>query len=194
MLTKHAKTISKKQQDAVLAYLSTSRNPTRNRVMAMLSFLSGLRAIEIKRLTWSSVLNSDNVVSDTLEIYNSTSKGGRNGSGGRVVPMHPELKAELELLFDEQENVSVDLPVIQSTRTPGKGMSGNGVTVWFKRLFDDLGINASSHSGRRSFATSLSKKVDVFTLRDCMGHSSIQTTMLYVNVNSEEKAKAIASL
>ena len=190
MLVKHAKTISKKQQDAVLAFLSTARNPVRNRVMAMLSFYAGLRAVEIKRLTWSSILNSDNVVSDTLEIYNSTAKG----NGGRVVPMHPELKAELELLFTEQENVSVDLPVIQSTRTPGKGMSGNGVTVWFKRLFDDLGINASSHSGRRSFATSLSKKVDVFTLRDCMGHSSIQTTMLYVNVNSEEKAKAIASL
>jgi integrase/recombinase XerD len=192
MLSRHARTLSKKQQQMVLAYLSTSRHPVRNRVIAMLSYYGGLRAVEIQRLKFRSILTSDYEVSDSLEIYNATAKGSR---GGRAIPMHPDLKAELELLYAEQrDSVSLDSPVISSTRNQGKHMAQNSITVWFKRLYNDLNIDASSHSGRRSLARSLSKKVDVFTLKSVLGHRSIQTTMLYVDVNSEEKAKAIASL
>ena len=192
MLTKHARTLSKKNEQVVLSYLTTTRNPVRNRVMAMLSFYGGCRAVEIQRLKWSSVLNSDFEVSDTIEIYNETGKGHK---GGRIVPMHPDLKQELELLKQERgESISLGSPVIYSIRNQEKGMSGNSIVVFFKRLFDDLGINASSHSGRRTFATSLSKKVDVFSLKELMGHRNLQTTMLYVDTNREEKAKAIASL
>jgi integrase/recombinase XerD len=192
MLVRHAKTITSKQQEIVLSYLSSTRNPVRNRVMAMLSFYGGLRAVEMKRLTWGSILTSEGTVGDSIEIYNTTAKGS---SGGRSVPIHPELKKELELLLVERrESISTASSVIYSIRNPEKGMSGNSIVVFFKRLFDDLGINASSHSGRRTFAGKLSKKVDAFTLKELMGHSSIQTTMLYVDVNQEEKNKAVCSL
>jgi integrase len=108
-------------------------------------------------------LNSEGTVGDSIEIYNATAKGK---SGGRIVPLHPKLKAEIELLFEEEkESITVNSPVIYSIRNREKGMSGNSITVWFKRLFGELGINASSHSGRRGFAGKLSKKVDVFTLK-----------------------------
>ncbi len=192
MLNRQAKTLSKKQQETVLAYLSTTRNPTRNRVMAMLSFFGGLRAVEIQRLTWDSVLSSDFTVGDTIDVYNATAKGNK---GGRSIPMHPQLKEELVKLLDERRySISLSSPIIFSIRNQEKGMSGNSIVVFFKRLFDDLGINASSHSGRRGFARSLSKKVDAFTLKELMGHQHLQTTMLYVDTNSVEKAKAIASL
>jgi integrase/recombinase XerD len=51
-LGKQAKTLSKGQIDAMLAYLSTTRHPTRNRLIFLLSAKAGLRAKEIARLTW----------------------------------------------------------------------------------------------------------------------------------------------
>ncbi len=85
MLVRHAKTITSKQQEIVLSYLSSTRNPIRNRVMAMLSFYGGLRAVEIKRLTWGSVLNSEGFVGDTIEIYNITAKGKQEAARFRCI-------------------------------------------------------------------------------------------------------------
>jgi integrase len=46
-LGKQAKTLSKGQVDAMLAYLSTTRHPERNRLIFLLSAKVGLRAKEI---------------------------------------------------------------------------------------------------------------------------------------------------
>ena len=49
----------------------------------------------------------------------------------------------------------------------------------------------SSHSGRRTWLTTLSQKgVSVFVLADMAGHKSLQTTMRYVTVNDEMKRNA----
>ena len=45
-LGKQAKTLSKGQVDAMLAYLSTTRHPERNRLIFLLSAKAGLRAKE----------------------------------------------------------------------------------------------------------------------------------------------------
>jgi integrase len=51
-LGKQAKTLSKGQVDAMLAYLSTTRHPERNKLIFLLSAKAGLRAKEIAKLTW----------------------------------------------------------------------------------------------------------------------------------------------
>src|SRR5436190_15398935 len=51
-LGKQAKTLSKGQTEAVLAYLAKTRWPTRNRLIFLLSVKAGLRAKEIAHLTW----------------------------------------------------------------------------------------------------------------------------------------------
>ena len=49
----------------------------------------------------------------------------------------------------------------------------------------------TSHSGRRTWLTTLSQKgVSVFVLADMAGHKSLQTTMRYVTVNDEMKRNA----
>lgn len=48
-LAKQAKILTKPQADAVLAYLSTTRHPERNRVIFLLSVKAGLRAKAISR-------------------------------------------------------------------------------------------------------------------------------------------------
>ncbi len=51
-LGKQAKTLTKGRIDAMLAYLSTTRHPARNRLIFLLSAKAGLRAKEIATLTW----------------------------------------------------------------------------------------------------------------------------------------------
>ena len=56
-LGKQAKTLSKNQIGTVLAYLSNSRYPQRDRVIFLLSVKAGLRAMEIANLKWEMMLN-----------------------------------------------------------------------------------------------------------------------------------------
>jgi integrase/recombinase XerD len=52
MAGKQAKILSDDQVERLLSFVSTSRNPIRNRVLVLLSLKAGLRAGEIANLTW----------------------------------------------------------------------------------------------------------------------------------------------
>jgi integrase/recombinase XerD len=53
-------------------------------------------------------------------------------------------------------------------------------------------VGASSHSGRRTFITTLANKgVGVRVLAVLAGHSSITTTQAYIDVNDEIKRSAV---
>jgi integrase/recombinase XerD len=60
-------------------------------------------------------------------------------------------------------------------------------------LYRRAGIsNASSHSGRKTFLTSLaSQGISVFVLASLAGHRSISTTQKYVSVNDDMKRRAV---
>jgi integrase/recombinase XerD len=63
----------------------------------------------------------------------------------------------------------------------------------FYWLYKRAGIsNASSHSGRKTFLTSLSGKgISVFVLAKLAGHRSITTTQRYITVNDDLLRKAV---
>jgi integrase/recombinase XerC len=149
-LGKQAKILTDKQVRAVLAELDARRYPLRDRVMFLLSIKAGLRAVEISRCTWAMVTNSEGQIGDVIRLENRASKGK---GGGRVIPMHPDLKAALVALHRERGvRAHPDWPVIHSERD--RGLSAGAVAVWFHRLYTGLGmIGCSSHSGRRSFVT-----------------------------------------
>jgi integrase/recombinase XerD len=60
-------------------------------------------------------------------------------------------------------------------------------------LYRRAGIsNASSHSGRKTFLTSLSSQgISVFVLASLAGHKSISTTQKYITVNDDMKRRAV---
>jgi integrase/recombinase XerD len=65
-----------------------------------------------------------------------------------------------------------------------------------KRIYKDAGIeNASSHSGRRKFATTLIENgADIHCVKTLLGHSSIQTTALYFSTNPKRLANLMTNL
>ena len=134
-LGKQAKIISDKQARAVLTELDTRRYPLRDRVMFLLSMKAGMRAVEIASITWAMVTDAEGKIGDVIALQNRASKGK---GGGRIIPVHPDLKTALVALHQERGvRARLDWPVIHSERD--RGLSAGAVAVWFHRLYTGLG-------------------------------------------------------
>jgi integrase/recombinase XerC len=193
-LGKQAKILTDKQVRAVLAELDTRRYPLRDRVMFMLSMKAGLRAVEISRSTWAMVTDAEGEIGDVIALQNRASKGR---GGGRIIPVHPDLKAALVALHKERGvKAHPDRPVIHSERD--RGLSAGAVAVWFHRLYTGLGmVGCSSHSGRRSFVMRAARRISKVdgSLRDVQmlaGHASLSTTARYIEHDADAQRKVVA--
>lgn len=192
-LGKQAKIVSDKQVRAVLAELDTRRYPLRDRAMFMFSLKVGMRAKEIGSVTWAMVTDSEGEIADVIALENRAAKG----KSGRVIPMHPDLKAALVVLQRERgDSVRPDLPVIHSERD--RGLSPAAIAVWFHRLYAGLGmVGCSSHSGRRTFITRAARKIGEVggSLRDVQqlaGHANLGTTARYIESDTDAQRKVVA--
>jgi len=193
-LGKQAKIINDRQVRAVLAELATRRYPLRDRVMFLLSLKAGMRAVEIASITWAMVTDAEGKVCDLIALQNRASKGK---GGGRIIPMHPDLKTSLVALHEERGvKAHPDWPVIHSERD--RGLSAGAVAVWFHRLFTGLGMTGcSSHSGRRSFVTRAARRISEVggSLRDVQmlaGHASLSTTARYIEHDADAQRKVVS--
>ena len=73
------------------------------------------------------------------------------------------------------EKLDLESPLI-TNQMSGK-FSSASLQQCFKKMYESVGIDASSHSGRRSFCTNLSEcGVSITNLQTLMGHQSISTT------------------
>lgn len=77
--------------DDLLAFVETTRQPVRNKLMILLSAKAGLRAGEIANLTWDMVTDPTGAIGTAVELPDRAAKNG----GGRVVPLHDDLRATL---------------------------------------------------------------------------------------------------
>jgi integrase/recombinase XerC len=193
-LGKQAKIISDKQVRAVLAELASRRYPLRDRVMFLLSMKAGMRAVEIASITWAMVTDAEGKICDAIALQNRASKGK---SGGRIIPLHPDLKAALVALHQEGGvKAHPDWPIMHSERD--RGLSAGAVAVWFHRLYTGLGmVGCSSHSGRRSFVTRAARRISEVggSLRDVQmlaGHASLSTTAKYIEHDADAQRKVVA--
>src|SRR6266478_3080825 len=95
MQGKQAKIVSPTQERAILGYLETTRYPARDRVMFLVSMKAGLRAKEMASLTWAMVTDAQGQIAEVISLQNRASKGK---TGGRTIPMHPEVSTALVTL------------------------------------------------------------------------------------------------
>ena len=191
---KQAKTLTNKQIDSVLDYLSRSRSPKRNQAIFLLSVKAGLRAKEIAFLRWEMLLDADGTLSNFLALPNNASKG----RSGRRIPLNRQLKETLLDLFQiESKRKEFDAKdfVVRTQRS--KQTSSQAVINMFASWYRDLGmIGCSSHSGRRTFISNTARKISTVggSLRDIQalaGHSNLQTTQRYIECDSESQRKVV---
>jgi integrase/recombinase XerD len=194
-LGKQSKILTDKQVKTMLLHLSTTRMGLRNQLIFLLSAKSGLRAKEVSQLKWSMVVNSEGTVSNAIHLTDVASKG----KSGRVIPLNKDVKGLLVRLFDnESKRHDYDVNssfVIRTERS--KSTSAQSIVNMFANWYKDLGfVGCSSHSGRRTFITNLSKKIGLVggSLRDVQslaGHSNLQTTQRYIEVDTDCQRKLV---
>ncbi|MDU8946446.1 tyrosine-type recombinase/integrase [Ovoidimarina sediminis] len=195
-LCKQAKTLNKNQISAVLNYLAGRRNALRNQVIFLLSVKAGLRAKEIAYLRWEMVLDADGALANEIALQNEASKG----KSGRRIPLNKDLRAKLARLLKDCRHRRDFSPINHVIRTErADRTSPQAIVNMFSHWYRDLGlIGCSSHSGRRTFITNAARKITTVggSLRDVQylaGHSSLQTTELYIE-HSENARRSIVDL
>jgi integrase len=191
-LGKQAKILTKPQADAVLAYLSTTRYPLRDRVIFLLSVKAGLRAKEIASLRWEMITDAEGHLCDLISLTDNASKG----RGGRSIPINKDLKIALEALKKETEKLVRPSPfVVISER--GSQTSASVIVNKFAGWYRALGfIGASSHSGRRTFITNAARRISTVggSLRDVQllaGHSALGTTQRYIEADGMAQRRVV---
>ena len=82
-------------------------------------------------------------------------------------------------------------PLIYYQRTGGH-FSSQTLQILSKTLYTNVGINASSHSGRRKFITDLSEKgVSVRVIQKLARHRDLATTQRYIDVSVDKLRSAV---
>jgi integrase len=190
-LNKQAKVLTKAQQEAVLAYLGTTRNAARNKVIFLLSSRAGLRAIEIASLTWSMLTDPSGAIGEAIALQNTASKG----KSGGIVWLNKELKQALVDYRDTLKNVAADDRVVRSERR--RDMTPQVIVNLFADWYQKLGFDGcSSHSGRRTFITNAARKISSVggSLRDVQmlaRHSSLSITQRYIESDIDAQKKIV---
>lgn len=128
-------------------------------------------------------LRTDNFIEDDeLYIIHTIGKGDKE----RTLYI-PKEYIEKELLYYNMNNIKF----IASTKTT-KIMDGSQIYRFLNNTYKKIGIKYSgAHILRHTFAKSMiAKNVNIVTVKELLGHSSIQTTMIYTNPNQREVQKA----
>jgi len=196
MLGKQSKILTDKQIKMMMNHLSLTRMSTRNQVIFLLSVKGGLRSKEISMIEWNMILDPEGNMGNSINLLDRVSKG----NSGRVIPLNNQLKDKLLHLYEIEKVTNKDFNINTSrvVRTERSNKtSPQSIVNLFQRWYKDLGfIGCSSHSGRRTFITNLSKKISLVggTLRDVqslVGHRNLQTTQRYIEVDTDCQRKLV---
>lgn len=171
------------------------------RGLVVFAFYTGMRLNEIVNLTWRNVNLSTRII--TVGDAEFTTKG-RNQ---RYIPICEEV---FEVLArskgqEEKSNTPRILRIHPSQRgeiksgfvfckANGEAFTGDYVSKIFKKACKAVGTDKSIHfhSLRHSFASNLVQKgVNLYTIKELLGHSSISTTEVYAHLNMDALKEAI---
>jgi integrase/recombinase XerD len=183
-----AKSLTDQELKIVLAMVAQGRHAARNRMKLLLSHLGGMRVGEIAAVKIGDVLNPNGTIVDEIRLTAEQTKGSKP----RTVYVSERLKKEIAQYLKHLKRLEPERSLIYSQKGRD-GFTANSLGQQFKTIYRKAGIQgASSHSGRRTFITTLANKgIGVRVLQALAGHASIATTQIYIDVNDEMKRAAV---
>jgi len=141
--------------------------------------LTGLRREELFRLKWSDIDFRLGVVHITK------TKSGKP----RQIPLNGRLRAIFKTL---PRHIASDRVFCQSDGKPWKDLRGS-----LAAAVEKAGItkHVTFHTLRHTFASqSVMSGVDLYTVSELLGHSSLEMTQRYAHLSQDHKTRAMAQL
>lgn len=184
-----ARTLNPTELRRVLDYISTRPHAARNRAMLLLTHYSGMRVGEVAALRIHDVCAADGTIKEEIRLMPEQTKGRH----ARTVYLGSKIRKELERYVATLSVVDANKPLFSTQKSAQ--FSSNSLAQYFFYLYRACQImGASSHSGRRSYLTSLADKgTSIHILKSLAGHRSITTTAAYL-YSSPSQLKAAADL
>jgi len=145
----------------------------RDRVMLQTAYACGLRIEELLHLRVNDI--------DSARMVVIVRQG--KGRKDRLTPLSQRLLDELRVYYRWQRPTTWLFP----GQRPDQPLHPGGLQRLCRRLVVKLGLGkpVTPHTLRHSFATHmLEAGVDLFTLQAILGHSSLETTALYLHVGT----------
>lgn len=180
-----ARVLSEREFSRVVNMVKKKAHAKRNVALLYCSFALGLRAKEMAALKIKHVLGVDGNLLEEINLTSAMTKGSKQR---HAYLTNPKVVAAIrDFIADRQKSEGIlfnlEAPLFKSQT--GSSFSPNSLQQLFHRMYEDAKLQgASSHSGRRTFATTLIEKgVDIKAVSTLMGHSSIGMTAQYVENN-----------
>lgn len=157
---------------------------SRDQAILELLFASGLRVSELTNLT----LQNLNIKS---RIMNIIGKGNKQ----RRVPFSISAQKSLEKYLDTTRKIILEKNGIEKgspyvfLNDKGSQLTSRGVEYILNSIEQKTGLNLSLHPHklRHTFATHLMNKgLDIRTIQELMGHSSLSSTQVYTHVSNQK--------
>lgn len=188
-MSKQAKTLTTIELRRVLDYVATRKHAARNRAVLLLMYYAGLRVGEAASLRLCDVVDNERLVRSEFQLRADQTKGRH----ARTVFVSEKLRKELTVYIAVTKFNSTNDKLFYSQKSTSDGFTANTLTQHFHYLYKRAGvIGASSHSTRRTFITNLAAQgISVRVLASLAGHRSIATTQAYIDVNDDQKRKAV---
>ena len=182
-----AKSLTQNEIDQILRYISTKKLGYRDRVMFLMTVWSGMRIKEVAALRICDVVNEDGTIKAEVRLSAEQTKGKHS----RTVFLPEKLRREVAHYIKSKSLKFPELPLFYSAS--GRAFNANTLCQNFYWMYRAAGVSgASSHSGRRTFITSLAGKgIGVRVLASLAGHRSISITQRYIDVNYDMKRAAV---
>lgn len=185
---KQAKVLNESEIKRIVKVCELTRHKDRNRLIVMLSFLSGMRAVEIANLLVRNVISETNEVMDMIVLDKTQTKGNKR----QTIIVNKRLKQEL-LKYIVRFPKLIENKDGFLLKTQKGNFNSQTIQNLFRHLYELANIpQASSHSGRRTFITKLSENgVAVPIIQKLARHSSLATTQRYIEVSDDKLINAI---
>lgn len=170
----------------------------RNQAILFFSHFLGLRAKELASLKIGDVYDiNKKVVKDTIRLLAEYTKGNKYRE---VYLVHNKARECINnyLVYDRHDLTDPNAPLFLSQKTMNDrngAFSADSMQRMIANIYKKAGIKATSHSGRRSFATNLIRRnADIYSVSMLMGHSSIVTTQKYFSSDPNKLKEQLGKL
>ena len=148
---------------------------------------TGLRLNELINLSWKTV----SLEKKQLVVVNGEDFSTKSGHS-RTIPLNDTVLEILQRRYEKSKRREYVFSKAMGTR-----FAGNYMSLAFKRAVRELGLNNHYHfhTLRHSFASWLAEReVPIFSIQQLLGHSSVNTTLIYAHLSSSQLHGAVNKL